>query len=168
MNTDGLLECKTTRKKITTQELIESHGNPSPFPPGIIPPRREFPYLIVRIMCGMWQREDIAIAAGEPEVYIGYFRSRVHCLNPLDDDGELTPACRQLLLDGTIEAATRLGFLMCLVWDAEHCTYCKREGGSYDADQPPAYTDHDDKSVRRLPGYGNFVFDQMKTPWNNK
>jgi hypothetical protein len=118
-------------------------------------------------MCGVYQREDISVSEGESDVHIGYFTTRVRHSRPLDENGELTPDCKQLLIDGVGEAAARLGFMMCLVWAPGTCTYFKSEGGSYEADSPPSYGDGTPEHPSRPVGYGSYKFDTMKTPWNN-
>ena len=65
-------------------------------------------------------------------------------------------------------AATRLGVMMCLVWDQDHCTYCKKERVPYASTEPPSYGDGSIEHPKRQPGYGSYISDKMKTPWNNK
>lgn len=149
-------------------DIIASNGNPSPLPEGMKRPRREYPHLIVRIMCGVYQREDISISEGESDVHVGYFSTRVHHSRPLDEDGELTPECKQLLTDGVREACMRLGFQMCLIWAPNRCTSFGTNRAFCESENIPGHGAGTPEDPFRPVGYGSYKFDTMKTPWNNK
>lgn len=91
-----------------------------------------YPYLVVRIYSAVYQREDIAIHEGPPQVHIGYRASSVQCPEPFTPEGKISPSCRDLLIAGVLEAVRRTGHRMCLVWGPESSTYCERDGSAKD------------------------------------
>lgn len=97
-----------------------------------------YPHLVVRIYSAVYQREDIAIHEGPPQVHIGYRSSSVQCPAPFMPNGQLSPSCRDLLVAGVVEAVPRLRIRMCLVWGPSDCTYCERDGSSKNSNQLPS------------------------------
>lgn len=97
-----------------------------------------YPHLVVRIYSAIYQREDIAIREGPPQVHIGYRSSSVQCPEPFTSDGQLSPSCRDLLVAGVVEAVPRLRFRMCLVWGPGDCTYVSLDGSTHDRTEAPS------------------------------
>jgi hypothetical protein len=102
------------------------------------PSRRRFPYIVVRLMGSVFQREDIDIQVGEPVAHVGFRNSFVRHPLPYLDDGEISPACRALLVAAVIATVRRTGFRMCLVWRKDACTYCEKDGTADESDDPPS------------------------------
>lgn len=90
--------------------------------------KREFPYIVVRLMATVYQREDIDFRVGEPAAEIHARRSFVQHPEPFNADGSLTEGCRQLLVDTLLAASVRLRFRMCVVWEADSSTYAEPDG----------------------------------------
>lgn len=90
--------------------------------------KREFPYLVVRLMATVYQREDIEFRVGEPAAEIHARRSFVQHPRPFNADGSLSEECRTLLVNTVLEASARLRFRMCLVWEADASTYVEPDG----------------------------------------
>lgn len=107
---------------------------------GTIAPRspKRFPYLVVHLMAGFYQREEIAIQKGEAAVHIGHRDTFVHHPEPFNSDGTLGHECRQSLIAGTLEAIRRTGFRMCLVWSPNRCTYVEKDGLVKESGEPPS------------------------------
>lgn len=99
---------------------------------------RHYPYIVVRFMATVYQREDISIHCGEPKAHVGYRDSFVHHPNPFAEDGALNPECEALLISATHEAIRRTHFRMCLVWGPKRCTFLERDGSEVDSDDPPS------------------------------
>lgn len=97
-----------------------------------------YPHLVVRIYSAVYQREDIAIREGPPQVHIGYRSSSVQCPEPFMPDGQLSPSCRDLLIAGVVEAVPRLRFRMCLVWGPKQSTYVELDGTTFDSAGAPS------------------------------
>lgn len=101
-------------------------------------PVQQYPYLVVRMMAAVYQREQIEIRIGEPLVQVGYRSSFVSHPTPFDTANHVSAACRQLLIDGVLEAVQRTRFRMCIVWAAEECTFVERDGSVLERDAPPS------------------------------
>lgn len=87
-----------------------------------------YPHLIVRIYCAAYQRERIDVRVGTPAVGIkAGGRSYVQCPEPLNPNGTLSLACREMLIIGVQAAVRRFKFRMCLVWAPGSCTYVEAD-----------------------------------------
>jgi len=100
--------------------------------------RLRYPYLVVRLMSAVFQREDITLHPGSPSVHIGHRDTFVHHPQPFDADGAVSADCRALLIAGTLEAVQRTRFRMCLVWAADSCTFVEFDGSVKHSDDPPS------------------------------
>lgn len=98
--------------------------------------RRPYPYIIVRLMAAVMQRERVVARVGPPEAYAGYRRSYVQHPAPLGD-GLLCAEPRWLLIKATREAVQRTRFNMCVVWGPESATFCWRGGTVTHSSEPP-------------------------------
>ena len=98
---------------------------------------RTFPYIVVRLMAGVYQLEKIRIETGPPEVLVKFRATRVRHPEPFDADGGVSPGCRELLITGLIEATRRTRFNMCLVWARDDCTFVSRNDGSVTHSKEP-------------------------------
>lgn len=101
-------------------------------------PQRRYPYIVVRILGCVFQREDIDIQVGEPAAHVGFRSSFVRHPQPFLDDGSISPGCRELLVAAVIAAVQRTGFRMCLVWRKDSCTFCEKDGSAVESDDPPS------------------------------
>jgi|GEM_PF-2010544 len=101
-------------------------------------PAGKYPYLVVRIMSSVYQRESIEIREGEPSVHIGYRSSYVQYPTPVTTDGLISADCRTLLLNGVLEAVRRTGFRMSVVWQPGLCSYVERDGTINESEQTPS------------------------------
>jgi len=110
----------------------------SPVEPAAVPRQSRFPYIVVRLMSAIYQREDLTIEEGEPCVFIGHRCSYVRHPAPFTDTGEISPGCRELLVQGVLGAVQRGRFRMCLVWARNSCTFCERDGVTRDSNEPPS------------------------------
>lgn len=87
-----------------------------------------YPHLIVRIYCAVYQRECIDVRIGAPAVGIkAGGRSYVQYPEPLNPNGTLSLACREMLIIGFQAAVRRFRFRMCLVWAPGTSTYVEAE-----------------------------------------
>lgn len=87
-----------------------------------------YPHLIVRIYCAVYQRENIDVRIGAPAVGIkAGGRSYVQYPEPLNPNGTLSLACREMLIIGVQAAVRRLKFRMCLVWAPGISTYIEAD-----------------------------------------
>ena len=109
-----------------------------PAVPDSAPVAEGFPYLVVRLMAGVYQREEIAIRVGEPHVEVGFRSSYVRHPEPFTATGEISPGCRELLVRAVLAAVQKGRFRMCLVWARDACTFCERDGTTLDSNQPPS------------------------------
>jgi len=101
-------------------------------------PKGSYPYLVIRFMAAVYQRENLQVRIGVPEFHIGYRSSFVQYPAPYAEDGSISPACRAFLLDGVLDAVRRLKFRMCVVWKKGTCTFVERDGQIKDSDDPPS------------------------------
>ena len=97
-----------------------------------------YPYLVVRLMAAIYQREEIAVHAGAAKSQIGFRDSFVHHPNPFGEDGAASQGCKELLLAATLEAVRRTGHRMCLVWAANDRTFVERDGSINPGSEPPS------------------------------
>lgn len=101
-------------------------------------PVKTYPYLVVRMMAAVYQREQIEIRIGEPLVHVGYRSSFVSHPAPFDATNQFSAACRQLLIVGVLDAVRRTRFRICIVWASEECTFVERDGSVLEHDAPPS------------------------------
>ena len=93
---------------------------------------------MVRLIAGVYQREEIDIRVGEPEVRIGYRQSYVCHPEPYSETGAISPGCRELLVQAVLTAVQKRRLRMCLVWARDACTFCERDGVTVDSKEPPS------------------------------
>jgi len=98
---------------------------------------RAFPYLVVRMMAGIYQREDFAIHVGTERIHIGHRDSFVHHPRPFADDGSVTPECRKAMIAAVLAAVRKFRFRMCLVWARDACTFVEPDGSTLAGTEPP-------------------------------
>lgn len=101
-------------------------------------PAGGYPYIVIRLMCAVYQRENLQVRVGAPDFHIGHRSSFVQHPSPYAEDGSIGPACRTFLLDGVLEAVRRLRFRMCVVWKEGVCTYVERDGQFKDSKEVPS------------------------------
>ncbi len=101
-------------------------------------PKGSYPYLVIRFMAAVYQRENLQVRVGVPAVHIGHRSSFVQHPVPYAKDGSISPACRVFLLDGVLDGVRRLKFRICVVWEKGTCTFVEREGQIKDSDDPPS------------------------------
>ena len=97
-----------------------------------------FPYIVVRLMGGVYQREEIAVHVGAPRMHVGPRSSYVFHPEPFTEAGEISCGCRELLVKGVLSAVHQYRFRMCLVWSLDACTYCRDDGTWLDSYSPPS------------------------------
>lgn len=86
-------------------------------------PTSEYPYLVVRLMAGVYQRERIDIRKGEAAVHIGHGSCFLRHPDPFDERGVMREGCRTLLLEGVLAAVLRTRLRMCVVWAADKSSF---------------------------------------------
>lgn len=99
---------------------------------------KRYPFVVVRLMSAVYQREDIAVHKGDPKSRIGFRDSFVHHPTPFAEDGAVSQGCKDLLVGATLEAVRRTGHRMCLVWTANDCTFVERDGAVNPRSEPPS------------------------------
>lgn len=87
----------------------------------------QYPLIVVKLG-PVFQIERVAVRAGPPMAAIAYRGSFVQYPEPLDAEGELSAAARQLLLAAVQDAVRRFRHRMCIVWSRERCSYVERDG----------------------------------------
>ena len=90
-------------------------------------PTSEYPYLVVRFMPAVYQRERIDIRRGEAAVHIGPGSCFLRHPDPFDGEGAIRESCRALLLEGVMAAVLRTQLRMCVVWAADKASYVERD-----------------------------------------
>lgn len=88
----------------------------------------KYPYLVVRIMPAVYQRERIDVRIGEPSVAISPNRTYVQHPEPITDDGSMSVGCRTLLLNAIKEAVNRTKFRMSVIWGEGDVSYVEHDG----------------------------------------
>lgn len=97
-----------------------------------------YPYIVIRFIAAVYQRENLQVRVGAPEVHIGHRTSFIQYHEPYAEDGAISPSCRAFLLDGVLDAVRRLKFRMCVVWKKGSCTFVEPDGQFRDSDDPPS------------------------------
>lgn len=97
----------------------------------------KYPFLIVRIFAAWYQRETIAVRVGPPAVEFVNRSCFIRHPAPFESDGTVSPACRELLLAGVLDAVRRGPFRMCVVWGPGICSYVETDG-VFDSTVPPS------------------------------
>lgn len=119
-----------------------------------------YPFVVVRLMSAMYQREDIAVHSGAPAAHIGHRDSYVHHPTPFSDDGSISEGCRAVLIAACLGAVKRTRLRMCIVWNAGSCTFLELDGSvrdSVDAPKGGFGTQGEDQNV---PG-ADIAFDDL-------
>jgi hypothetical protein len=96
-----------------------------------------YPYLVVRLMATVYQREKISVRVGTQRVHIGFGDSHVHHPSPFETDGSLSAGCKTILVLATLDASRRTRHRMCLVWSADRCTFIELNGSHLESTEPP-------------------------------
>lgn len=109
----------------------------NPEPPAPVRAGR-FPYLVIRFMAAVYQREDFAIHVGSERIHIGHRDSFIHHPRPFEDDGTVSPECRQALIAAVLAAVRKYRFRMCIVWAPGKCTFVEADGSANDSTDPPS------------------------------
>ncbi len=96
---------------------------------GVTPTRSDtaYPYLVVRVFAAVYQQEAVRIVIGTPAVDLTHGRCTVQHPKPLSADGQISPSCRALLVDGVQQAVRKRGLRMCIVWGKTACTYVEAD-----------------------------------------
>lgn len=100
--------------------------------------QRRFPYLVIRFMAAIYQREEISIRQGDLRVHVGHRDTFIHHPDPFGPEGSISPDCRKALLDGVLQAVQRLRFRMAVVWSPTACTFVEPSGAMNDSNEPPS------------------------------
>lgn len=109
-----------------------SNGTVAPF--SAIPaeplgnPIGQYPYLVIRFMSCVYQRESIEVRVGESAFQLGVKSSYIQHPAPYADDGSISADCRKLLLNEVLAAVIRTKHRMCVVWKHGVCSYVERDG----------------------------------------
>ena len=101
-------------------------------------PNGSYPNIVIRFLSAVYQRENLEVRVGDPQLHIGHCASFVQHPSPYTEDGSISPACRAFLLDGVLSAVRRLRFRMCVVWKKGACTYVERDGQFNDSAEIPS------------------------------
>lgn len=88
----------------------------------------KYPYLIVRLMSAVYQRENIDVRKGEPLVAISPHKTYVQHPEPIADDGNMSIGCRTLLLNAVKDAVNRTKFRMSVIWGKADASYVELDG----------------------------------------
>jgi len=96
-----------------------------------------YPSLVVRVYCAVYQRKPIEARVGPINVEIANRRCVVQHPKPLDADGQLSVACRKLLIEAVQAAVRRTGLRMCVVWAPFSSTYVEAHS-TVDSTDPPS------------------------------
>ena len=99
-------------------------------------PRGAYPYLVVRVFWGVYQRERILIQTGLPFVEIENRKCVVAHPTPFEADGSVSPAVRELLIRAVQLAVQVMKLRMCIVWAEKSCTYVEEDSVD-ESTQPP-------------------------------
>lgn len=102
-------------------------------------PSHDEPYLVVRIMAAVYQRELIKILRGpHPLAQIGTGCCLIVHPYPFDEQGLPTSDCRCFLIAAVQNAVKAMGLRMCLVWSASSCAFVELDGLVRDSSEPPS------------------------------
>ncbi|MEI8172711.1 MAG: tetratricopeptide repeat protein [Deltaproteobacteria bacterium] len=101
-------------------------------------PSSEYPYLVVRLMSGVYQRERIYIRQGEAAVYIGHGSCFLRHPDPFDEEGIIREGCRKLLLDGVMAAVLKTRLRMCVVWAPDKASFVEMDKTINESNEPPS------------------------------
>lgn len=114
----------------------------SPFtdhlPAPIDDPNGSFPYIVIRLIATVYQKESLQVRVGSPDFHIGYRSSFVQHPCPYAENGSISPECRAYMLTAVLEAVIRLRFRMCVVWKKGACTFVEPDGQFNDSDEAPS------------------------------
>lgn len=101
-------------------------------------PKGDYPYLVIRLMSAVYQREPIEIRLGTSRVHIGHRTTYVQHRSPRTPEGQVSEECRLLLLQGVSEAVRRLKHRMCVVWQHKSCSFVELDGTINESGTPPS------------------------------
>lgn len=125
---------RTARIQGAGRNTLECESTAEP-----VVPSHEEPYLVVRLMAGVYQREAIKVLRGpHPLAQIGQGCCLVVHPHAYDSGGTMTPECRSFLVTAVQNAVTTTRLRMCLVWAPYDCTFVEPEGSIHPGSEPPS------------------------------
>jgi hypothetical protein len=98
----------------------------------------EYPYLVVRIMSCLYQRERIEIRQGPQDLRIGAGKCFVQHPEPRIANNEISEGCRNLLLSGVSAAVNKTKFRMCIVWGEGFSSFVEKNGVIKETSESPS------------------------------
>jgi len=101
-------------------------------------PKGKYPYLVIRFMSGVYQRESIEVRVGESAFHLGVNTTYVQHPVPYASDGSISEGCRKLLLEEVLAAVIRTRYRMCVVWQLGVCSYVESDGTINESNDPPS------------------------------
>ncbi len=87
-----------------------------------------FPYLIIRIFCAVYQKVPIKMRTGPKKFSVQLKTCFIQTPNPYKTCGSLSDECKQVLFEAIQDAAKQMQFRMCIVWAKDDCLYLEPEG----------------------------------------
>lgn len=84
--------------------------------------------LIIRLMPCVYRELTLKIRHGGPDADISIDSARVRFNAPYDDEGRLSPSCRNWIIMMVRDAALALGLSMCLVFAEDDVVYLEENG----------------------------------------
>ena len=90
----------------------------------------KYPYLVVRLKHGWYQRHQISIYYGEPSVTISHDKNFVQYPELIPDGGVIPHGCRTLILNAVFNVIvkTKFRFRMAVVWGEKEVSYVEQDG----------------------------------------
>ena len=120
-------EAEKTEKPSQSGILDPSLGI-DPEPEHFVRGDKGFPYLVVRIMAAVYQREAIAVHSGPAEGQVKHRGSFLSHPGVSEDGRTINNAARTYFETVVLEVVQRTGYRMCIVWAKDDCSFVERDG----------------------------------------
>lgn len=97
-----------------------------------------YPYLVIRLVEGIYQYERVNLRDGPPSARI-YADDCSFSYPGIDPRNAIEEASARTCFEAfVLDAARRAGFQFCIVWRGDDCTYVEPDGAKYGWDEPPS------------------------------
>lgn len=97
-----------------------------------------YPYLVVRLMAAVYQREALAVKQGNPYAMVKHWGSYLSHPGVSADGKTIDTAAREYFEAAVLQMVQRTGFRMSIVWAKDECSFMEKDGSIERKLAPPS------------------------------
>lgn len=96
-----------------------------------------FPYVVIRLIATVYQRETLTVDQGPARAVIKRRGSRLSHPGISDDGRTITQAAKSYFEAALVRQVRRTNHRVCVVWGPDECTYVEPNGDTERKSEPP-------------------------------